>query len=57
MQDTLAPVSQTAVTRELQTSRFLKTLLLSMTEMQIAGSWDEGDPRGNRLVHAQVALV
>ena len=38
MQDTLAPVSQTAVTGELQTSRFSKTLMLSMTELRIGGS-------------------
>ena len=38
MQDTLAPVSQTAVTGELQTSGSTKTLLPSMTELRIAGS-------------------
>ena len=38
MPDTLAPVSQTVVTGELKTSRFTKALLLSVTELRIAGS-------------------
>ena len=38
MQDTRAPVSQTAVTGQLQTSRFTKTVLLSTTELRFDGS-------------------
>ena len=38
MQDTLVPVSQTAVTRELQISKITNTFLLSMTELGISGS-------------------
>ena len=38
MQDRLAPVSETAVSWELQTSRFTKTLFLSMTKIRTAGS-------------------
>ena len=37
MHENLAPVSQTAATRELQTSGFTKTLLLSMTDFRMAG--------------------
>ena len=39
MQDTLASVWQTAITGELQTSRYTKTFLLSMAELRIAGSF------------------
>ena len=38
MQDTPAPVSLTAITETLQTSRFTKTLFLSTTELRIAGA-------------------